>query len=475
MMADAVAYRHRLHMAWRNLQANRHVRPIDFINGFKLVHPLRGLGAPSESFDLAQLFIEMLTRLQIHYEPRPVHQAGVSPAVTPRRRFAAGPRIGLFVDAPDHLSGVCLTIQEWQAHAQAAGNELVVHTCAGSPGHEQRVVFPPMGSVRLDAYSGLTLHIPRMNEVLDYVRRMSFDAIHVSTPGPMGLLGLLAAHQRGLPVYGTYHTDFPRYAGELTGDPALERTGWRFMQWFYGQMQRVAAPTESIRQELMAHGFEGRHIDVVGRGVDTLRFNPSCRDATLHHRWGRGRSLLLMYAGRLSREKNLETLARAFKRLVPSRPDIGLVLAGDGPFRSSLENMLAGTPVHFTGVLHGDELARAYASCDLFVFPSKTDTFGRVVLEAQASGLPVIVAAEGGPKDAMRDGETGVVIHHMDAERLAQAIDHLTDDPARMTRMRRMARAYAMMRTPAASFDAFWSLHQSASQPDTTWNQQVTA
>lgn len=467
MKVEATDYRHRLNIAWRNVQANRHLRPADFINGFKLVHPLRGLGPAIESFDMVHLAMEMFTRLQIHYEPHPVAGSFDHLPVTPSRVLSRGLRVGLFVDAPDHLSGVCLTIGEWQAQARAAGQQLTIHTCAPGDGSDARIVFPPMGSIRLDAYSGLTLHVPRMNDVMRYIDRMQFDVIHVSTPGPMGLLGLLAARQRGLPVCGTYHTDFPRYAGELTGDPALEQIGWRFMQWFYGQMNRVAAPTESIRRELIEHGFDSSALRVVGRGVDTTRFHPDRRDGSWRDTCAGGRSLRLLYVGRLSREKNLETLARAFKRLVPTRPDLGLVLVGEGPFRSELEAMLAGAPAHFAGALRGDDLARAYASCDLFVFPSKTDTFGRVVLEAQASGLPVVVASEGGPKDAMLDGRTGVVVHNLDDERLADAIDQLTDNPARMARFSRTAREYAITRTPGASFDEFWNLHESLPQHPT--------
>ena len=317
-----------------------------------------------------------------------------------------------------------------------------------------------MGVLSLGMYEGLSLPIPRIDDVMAYVQRMPFDAIHVSTPGPMGLLGLLAARQRGIPVCGTYHTDFPRYAGELTGDPAAVALGWRFMRWFYGQLDRVAAPTESVKRELAANGLDAARLRVVGRGVDTARFHPGYRDAAWRAQHGQGRSLVLLYVGRLSREKNLQVLAVAFQRLMPTRPDVALVLVGDGPFRGELERMLHGTPATFTGVLAGEALARAYASSDLFVFPSKTDTFGRVVLEAQASGLPVIVSDEGGPKDAMQEGRTGVVVRGLDAASLARAMDELTNEPGRMARYRRQAVAYATQQSLNGSFDAFWKLHQ---------------
>ncbi|MGA1193476.1 MAG: glycosyltransferase family 4 protein [Kiritimatiellia bacterium] len=459
MKATAAAYRDRVQTVWRNVQANRRLRPADFVNGYKMVQPLRSLGNPSVSFDMAQLALEMFTRLRIQYEPQQATRPPVAPMPTRRAPGERGLRVGLFVDAPDHLSGVCLTIGEWQDQARRHGCSLTVHTCAPAPDEGGFVSFRPMGSVRLDAYSGLTVHVPRMEEIASYAENMDFDVIHVSTPGPMGLLGLLAARQRGLPVCGTYHTDFPRYAGELTGDPALEQVGWQFMRWFYGQLDRVAAPTESIRRELIAHGFDAERVQVVGRGVDTTLFEPSRRDEARRTEQGHNKSLQLLYVGRLSREKNLETLASAFKRLLPTRPDISLTLVGEGPFRTELERLLAGTPVTFAGTLKGEALARAYASADLFVFPSKTDTFGRVVLEAQASGLPVVVSDQGGPKDAMLDGITGVVVDALDEQRLAAAIDALTDDPARMAAFSIAAREFAGERTHASSFKAFWHLH----------------
>lgn len=461
MKMDATNYRHRLHIAWQNVQANRRLRPADFINGFRMVQPLRTLPGGSVPFDMTQLAVEMFTRLNIHYEPltTPMRQRIKYPLACSAQ--PGQPRVGLFLDAPDHVSGVSLTIGEWQEQARRRGCHLVVHTCAPVAMPIADVVtFPPMGTVRLDAYSGLTVHIPRMDELLRYIDGMDVDVIHISTPGPVGLLGLLAARRKNIPVCGTYHTDFPRYAGELTGDAELEQVGWRFMQWFYGQMHRVAAPTESIRRELMEHGFDPARIEVVGRGVDTEQFHPGRRDAALRQQWGQRQSIKLLYAGRLSREKNLETLAQAFRQLCRTRPDVSLVLAGDGPYRAELQRTLADLPVFFTGLLSGEKLWRAFASCDLFVFPSKTDTFGRVVLEAQAAGLPVVVSASGGPKDAMRDGETGVVVPDINASRLASAVDILTDDPAGMARYAAAARAYACTQSREASFEAFWRLHQ---------------
>ena len=461
MRIEKDGYLNRVEIACSNVWANRSMRPADMINGFRMIQPLRSLDCPDESFNIAKLAMDIFTRLKITYQPRPeITRASLPPRKSAPSAGLGRPRVGLFVDAPDHLSGVALTLAEWLAQANEFGHALTIHSCGARTSQPGTVNFDPMGTIKLDDYAGLTLHVPHVDDMLRYIENMPFDVIHVSTPGPMGLLGLLAARHRGLPICGTYHTDFPRYAGALAGDPGMEEIGWKFMRWFYGQLDRVAAPTESIRRELIAHGFDSAKLAVVGRGVNTKHFSPAYRSDEWRSQWGGRHSVKLLYVGRLSKEKNLETLVQAFRRLCPTRPDICLIVVGDGPYRNEMEQSLHGLPVFFTGTLKGRDLAATYASCDLFVFPSKTDTFGRVVLEAQASGLPVIVSSEGGPKDAMLDRRTGLVLPNLNEFNLSQAVDALTDDPARHARYRGDARSFAETLTLEASFNAFWNLHR---------------
>ena len=351
---DTTGYRNRMEIAWKNVRANRSVRPADMINGYRMIHPLRSLDRPHESFDLMKLAMELFTRLEVTYQPLATSPAPCTPGNNiARHHHTNQPRVGLFVDAPDHLSGVALTLGEWADQARSSGCPLTIHSCGTAPAKPGMISFQPMGTIQLDAYAGLQLHVPRVDEVLRYIDRMAFDVIHVSTPGPMGLLGLLAARHRGLPVCGTYHTDFPRYAGVLSGNPAMEEVGWKFMRWFYGQLDRVAAPTESIRRELVEHGFDPAKLTVVGRGVNTSEFTPALRSEKLRSAWGERYPLVLMYVGRISREKNLEVLVQAMQRLCPSRPDICLVVVGEGPYREEMEQSLVSCPVFFTGTLKG--------------------------------------------------------------------------------------------------------------------------
>jgi glycosyltransferase involved in cell wall biosynthesis len=232
------------------------------------------------------------------------------------------------------------------------------------------------------------------------------------------------------------------------------------MRWFYGQMDRVACPSTATARELRAHGFDADRLVVVGRGVDTRAFSPEHRDEATRRAWYPDRPIKLLYVGRVSEEKNLACLARGFRLLAQGRNDVCLVVVGDGPLRSRLQREVADLPVAFPGVLRGRDLARAYASSDLFVFPSETDTFGVVVIEAQASGLPVVVSGKGGPRDALRDGLTGSVVTPMNPASLAAAVNDLLARPDRLTAMRAAARAHAQTLTPEASFEAFWDLHR---------------
>jgi glycosyltransferase involved in cell wall biosynthesis len=168
----------------------------------------------------------------------------------------------------------------------------------------------------------------------------------------------------------------------------------------------------------------------------------------------------LLYVGRISKEKNLPLLAEVFKRLVEVAPQVQLVLVGNGPYLQELRSVLEGTPTVFSGYLEGENLATVYASCDLFVFPSTTDTLGNVILEAQASGLPVIVTDCGGPQENMRAGLTGLVAAADDAESLLEAIQSLLDSPDRRRQMARAARHTMEGRSCERAFDRTWAMYQ---------------
>jgi glycosyltransferase involved in cell wall biosynthesis len=265
------------------------------------------------------------------------------------------------------------------------------------------------------------------------------DVVHIATEGPLGWAALRASRRLGLPVVSSYHTSFAHYL-RLYGAGWLEDTAWRYLRGFHNATAATFCPTPSIRDQLREKGFE--RVEIWNRGVNCGHFHPGKRDGELRRQLGLPENaVVLACCGRLAAEKNLETLLTAFSRLAPSSP-VNLLLIGDGPLRPKLE-AAADPRVIFTGYRCGEELARLYASADLFVFPSLSDTFGNVLLEAMASGLPAIAFDVPGPRDVVRHGETGLLVGKVEAEDLAAALAALIADPARLGRMAAGARRYA--------------------------------
>ncbi|GAB7081461.1 glycosyltransferase [Megalodesulfovibrio paquesii] len=383
------------------------------------------------------------------------------------------PNIAHFTDTFFETNGVAMTLQEQVRLAQATGKRYTVITCdpgcttmhdglASGPGVQN---FKPIGRYELPEYPELKLFYPPFLEMLAYVYENEFTHIHSATPGPIGVAALLIARTLKLPISGTYHTALPQYAMTLTGDESMEDLMWKAMVWYYNQMDKVYVPSAAFGEELGAKGVHRDKITLYPRGVDTLRFTPAKRNGFFDRYAGRQhpeQPLRLLYVGRISKEKNLHLLTQAWKALLQREglaAQLELVLVGDGPYRAEMEAAMQGTPCLFTGILEGDDLAAAYASSDLFVFPSSTDTFGKVVLEAQASGLPVIVTDRGGPQENVEDGVTGRIVQAGDATALATALVELTADPQALRAMGASARKAMEARSSARAFDQAFALY----------------
>lgn len=361
------------------------------------------------------------------------------------RKAGKKDKIALFTDTLHEINGVAITIRRLIDIARSRGVELTVITSSPNPtGYSEGVMnFRSVGDFVLPEYPDLRLHFPPLLDVIDYFEREGFTRIHVSTPGTVGLLALFISRLMAIPIAGTYHTDIPQYVRSLTSDEMLENTAWQFMIWFYGRMDEVMVPSAGTRRQLIEKGLPEEKTRPLPRWVDVRRFSPQRRDPRLWDRHGAPDGFKFLYVGRVSREKNLELLADAFMELAASRGPLHLVIVGDGPYRKELQEKLKGYPAIFTGFLEGDDLAAAYASSDAFVFPSATDTFGNVVLEAQASGLPVIVSDQGGPMELMRNGVTGLVVEAHNREALRDAMSSLLHNPEMLTAMKANARLFA--------------------------------
>jgi glycosyltransferase involved in cell wall biosynthesis len=259
-----------------------------------------------------------------------------------------------------------------------------------------------------------------------------------------------------LQTSGIYHTDFPQYIRILTDDSFLESVAWNYMHWFYGQLDSVFVNSEEYRRSWIARGFAPEKLKILPRGLDTTLFSPEHRDPAFWQKFGEHNGAVhLLYVGRISKEKDLDILAQAYRQLRDEGLPIQLYLVGDGPYLQALHEAMP--EAIFTGYLRGKELAAAYASADVFVFPSTTDTFGNVVIEAQASGVPVIVSDTGGPKELVEENVNGVVTKSHDVEDLARAIRDLVNDKRKRHQMSRQARQAVIDRSWPGAFRKFWT------------------
>lgn len=370
-------------------------------------------------------------------------------------------RIADFTDTLDDVNGVGRFLKDIGTQARRQQRTFIVHTCSPEARHQApwRKNFAPLLAMPMPGYPQLSLALPPVLEILQWVDQQQFDAIHVTTPGPMGFCGLLAAWMLRVPAIGTFHTDFAACAEQVLGDHRITAGLGAWQQWFYARLAKVFARSRANEMVLRQMGIASQRIEVLSPGVDTQTFRPDRRDPLIWSSLGVAQPLRLLYAGRLSAEKNLDLLAESFAHVAARRSDVALVFAGEGPAEPALRRKLAGLPVYFLGALDDDRLATLYASADLLVFPSAHETLGQVVLEAQASGLPVIVSSIGGPRELVEPGVTGLVLPPGDANAWTQAIVQLLEDADARVKMSRAAPAHAQKYALSRTFDQFWSAH----------------
>jgi glycosyltransferase involved in cell wall biosynthesis len=362
-----------------------------------------------------------------------------------------------FTDTLEDVNGVANTIRKMTAAGIAAGEKLIVVTSRRDLTVDDIPIknFRPIGEFELPEYELQRLSFPPIMQILDYVQREQFTEIIISTPGPMGLTALLAAKMLNLQTSGIYHTDIPEYVRILTDDRFLESLAWSYMHWLYGQVDTVFVNSEQYRKCWIDRGFAPEKLKILPRGLDTDLFNPSRRDLSFWPGSGvNGKEVRLLYVGRVSREKDLDILAAAYEKVRGAGHPVKLYVVGHGPYSEGLAAALPDAV--FLGYLTGEALAKAYASADVFIFPSTTDTFGNVIIEAQASGLPVIVSDLGGPKELVEDGVNGIVTKARDTDDVARAITLLVGNAALRKRMAEKARQSVLDRSWPDAFQAFW-------------------
>ncbi len=336
-------------------------------------------------------------------------------------------KIAWFTDTLEDVNGVSKTICTLAGQGRKLGYEVTILTSRADSRIQDVPLknFEPIGEFALPEYELQRLAFPPILEVVEYICREGVTDVVLSTPGPMGLVGLLAARLLGLRVSGIYHTDFPRYVRILTEDGSLETLAWTYMHWFYTGLDALYVNSEPYRQAWVERGATSWKLRLLPRGMDLSFFNPTRRQADYWTRRGVGScEVVLLYVGRISKEKDLDLLVSCVRNLPKGVAKMAFV--GDGPYRGEIEKMLP--EAIFTGYLTGEDLAAAYASADVFLFPSTTDTYGNVVVEALASGLPCVVSDEGGPSGLVKHGLTGFVTRRGDCGDFAEQTIRLIAD-----------------------------------------------
>jgi glycosyltransferase involved in cell wall biosynthesis len=322
------------------------------------------------------------------------------------------------------LDGVTRTLAMLLEHLQLHGHQAMVIGPEGTPRRYAGArVFGAHG-IALPFYPELRVSLP---EPVFERRLMLFhpDLIHVVDPVILGAAGITWGQRLGVPVVSSYHTNLAAYCSYFRLGMLFEPT-WLYRRYLHNQCARTLCPSPSTRVELIKRGFT--EVGVWPRGVDTQLFSPERRSLAWRSRMTNRRDrTIILYVGRLSHEKNLMSLVSSY--LAVETPSTQLVLVGDGPARPDLERALAGHNATCTGYLSGEALAEAYASADIFAFPSTTETFGQVVLEAMASHLPVVAFDAEGVRDQIRHGETGFLAPAGDARAFTEALGILANAP----------------------------------------------
>lgn len=323
---------------------------------------------------------------------------------------------------PPEVNGVASTVAHLVSGLQSKGHhvQLIRPRQQASENEEQEDRFHEvlMRGVKIPHYPNLRMGVPSKRQLVRLWTLRRPDVVHIATEGPLGWSALQACRFLKLPVTSDFRTNFHAYSRHY-GMGWLRKPIMAYLRKFHNASQRTFVPTEALRTDLDGSRF--KNLRVIGRGVDTGLFDPVRSDRALRSRWGAGdQSLVILCVSRLAAEKNLDLLAGAFEALAASAPWCRLVLVGDGPMRSRLQDRLP--QAVFAGTRTGHDLAAHYASADLFVFPSLTETYGNVTAEALASGLPVIAFDYAAASQLIRQDVNGCLVPFGDSNTFVQRV-----------------------------------------------------
>ncbi len=332
------------------------------------------------------------------------------------------------------VSGVGVTLLRLTRALEERGHQVRVYSASYPLGRGQadRPEVHRSPSVPLFLYPDVQWAFPRLRDVIEDAARFRPDVIHVATEFALGITGIKVARQLRVPLIASAHTDYEQYAARYGVDWAV-RAGWRYLRWFYGQGHRVLCPSRIYQQHLHSRGVT--NTGIWSRGVDTDSFHPRFRSEAYRRSLGmEPGDLLVTYIGRIAREKNIALLLEAWDLLAPERGSAKLALVGRGPLEAEIRRrQIPG--VHVAGLMDGRPLSAAYASADIFAFPSATETFGNSLLEAMGSGLPSLVAAGGGVLEFSQHGGNAWLVEPNSVPAIAEGLRRLLQDAALRRRL----------------------------------------
>jgi glycosyltransferase involved in cell wall biosynthesis len=337
------------------------------------------------------------------------------------------------------INGVTLTLGHLVNGLRQRGHEvsIVRPRQACDAGAENDVTL--VKGLPLPGYRGLQFGLPADGTLKALWARRRPDVIYVATEGPLGWSAVSVARRLSIPAFSGFHTNFHSYSRHYRIG-WLASFGFTYLRWFHNRSQGTFVPSPDLRELLVARGF--RNVGCVGRGVDSDLFNPARRSDELRRHWGIGGDQpVIAYIGRLAGEKNLGLAIEAYRAIRQSHPSLRFVMVGDGPMRPSLE--AEHRDIIFSGLQKGEQLATHYASADIFLFPSETETFGNVVLEGMASGLGVVAYDYAAARSHIINGETGVLAPFGDAKAFVAAAIQLVGQASTLQKIRRQAREYS--------------------------------
>ncbi|TAG29129.1 MAG: glycosyltransferase family 1 protein [Verrucomicrobia bacterium] len=343
---------------------------------------------------------------------------------------------------PPAVNGVAMTLSRLVAGLRARGHtvEVVRPRQKHESGPSGDFIVP---GLPIPFYSSLRIGMPSVARLEERWRAWQPDVVHVATEGPLGLASLSAAARTRIPVTSSFHTNFHAYGGHY-GVAALRDATLAYLRWFHNRTRLTLAPTRQMVAELGAHRFQ--NLAVMARGVDTTLFDPAKRDLALRASWGAGPSdPVALYVGRVAAEKNLGVAVEGFLRLRAHEPRAKFVLVGDGPAREALAR--AHPDFHYAGMRRGEELAAHYASGDVFLFASVTETFGNVITEAMASGLVSLSYDYAATREHVRHGVNGFAARFGERVAFGDAVGQLWESRARWEEIRAAARHTALALT----------------------------